>query len=445
MKVVQIAVVASLLASVAVGQDKAPDHLTLLKREIEIHIHENLAWAWVSLQIRNPQECPLEGVVILESATEAVPFDIRSLRKKPATERTTYVHAPDEGRKLYDKLKDFDPKDLEEGGDYVKVRKFGDPLGKNPKFRDRDFDPILVESRHSDTWRLKFFPVLPGEEQTISVCFAWELPIENGVYRVTVPIPSILDMEVPASARTLLSIAIQSAESVEMQSSSHTLVPVETRLRNKYTASGSGILKDTEFKATFKAPAGVPFDLAREIDWDRDYARSDSGISAAEHAVLALRAIGKLPATRAKESAKIARVAGIAHADSSLLLVERRQTRGTSGRDDSAKAPPPPPPAPAKEPEKKIGLDDLRRCDLARAILGLRGVANNPRCDEIISTTSDAERIQWAKDNGLEVKAAPGTLNSWNFLYCRHSKDCPFKEPNPKRFREYVKKVSDEK
>ncbi len=87
-----------------------------------------------------------------------------------------------------------------------------------------------------------------------------------------------------------------------------------------------------------------------------------------------------------------------------------------------------------RKPEPKIDLDKLEdknyqaeKCDVMREWLGLpvRHAANGIRCQQMLGTTNDPEKIKWINESKIPTWQSKEMPNMVCYSYIRHRQFCP--------------------
>ena len=462
------ALLLALFAVPATGQESPK--LTLLKRDIDIRVSENLVIARITLKVKNPHGQFMEGAAFLEAPAGAAVCEATLEKNIAAAERRSKLLDPELAASLYEGVRNGKPSrdedamiDLFMRANGVGATRPGEPedptatairmamrnwraTNSTPNGRPtRPKDPALLEWTHGDSYRLRFFPVFPWDDQTVSFVYAWEAARDGAEWKIVLPLPVNMQMNVDPQARDSIRVSIESQGRVALKDSSHQLVAREATPETHRFASAIGGAKESEFRLAYALDReeSRPIDFTQEVAWSKvnPAPGREFGFAQAERAVLAKRAIDQLVASGSDADlvkvAEISRLGTVVSRKASLLVIEWRVARQVQ-RDLARRQAEQAAKSPARREEKKAKPDPVAiapregadLCDVMRGHLGMKSQLHQYPCAEYICTTNDPARIAWARAKGLLWGYSTNSL-CWSYLHVKHSKYCPLTEEDP--------------
>lgn len=295
-------------------------------------------------------------------------------------------------------------------------------------------DPAVCSWIGGDQYRLKAFPILPFDDQTISIVYAWEIRCDDRGYSLELPMPVMLDTTFDRAETDEVTVKFQSAGAVQVVESTPALRVLDAA-KGRILAAGGGDPRSSRLTLRYRLEAGASrFDFGREVDWkamDRDLS---FGAAFAERAVLARRAIASLLEKNTSEAAvriqQLSRIAGIASREASLIVIERQVAQDEAGRMKD----------PARPVSVKLTEEAIATCDVLREKMGLKPLRKAASCCEHTVTTNDPKQVQWAKDKGLKLWEPYQNVGYSSYVYVKHAGGCPMAaEVDPKGLESLVK------
>jgi hypothetical protein len=170
----------ALLAAAAPGSARQADEALLLKsRRVELRIRENLALVRFELVVENASARPREGELPFAAPEGAAVFETTLAKNVSSRDRVSKLLAAGAASDAYAAVK-------KEGGEADAARQSSDPSGANllaggvpnvprtPTPGPVAPDPALLELIAGSSYRLRFYPVMPRDDQKLSVTLAVE-------------------------------------------------------------------------------------------------------------------------------------------------------------------------------------------------------------------------------------------------------------------------------
>lgn len=203
-----------LMALFALPAAAAPraDELALRRREVDVRVDENTARATLSWTVANPGLRPLEGSVVFRAPKGATVTGATILKHIGSADRSSKLLEAAKASALYDAIqrRDLKDEDLQEIAELQAMLKTAGGLVQDTRPKEvpswheswrrtahspgafglsnARTDPALVEQVADDTYRLRFFPVPPNDDQTVTVTMEFEAAPEGAARAVRIPL-----------------------------------------------------------------------------------------------------------------------------------------------------------------------------------------------------------------------------------------------------------------
>lgn len=213
--------VGAVLAAAAPGSARpAEEPLVLKSRRVDVRIRENLALVRFELAVENPTARPLEAELSFSAPEGGAVFETTLAKNVSSKDRVSKLVAATTASDAYGAVK-------KEGGQADAARQASDPSGANllaggvpnvprtPTPLTVGFDPALLELLAGSSYRLRFYPVMPRDDQKVTFTIAVEAArVEDG-YDLRIPLPDGGRFERRKATAETLRISAASAGTVE--------------------------------------------------------------------------------------------------------------------------------------------------------------------------------------------------------------------------------------
>lgn len=363
--------------------------------------------------------------------------DPGSFAKKPKDTSRVESTPPDVGKSATEtKRSDSDIPDKSSSGNPGDIgnAKLQDSNPKEEKPRPVT-DPALLEWVCCDTYRLRFYPVLPRADQTVVVTFAVEAIRKDDRLRIRIPLRHDSNLLREDAIRDRIQVVLSSQRAFDgVDSPTHKLLETRTYSRLRYEAQAVNHASDEEFEFAYRPHEAAPLQefgsTVEEKEWIPSPRRS-LGAKEARTALQAKRILERLaadPTTGSLErSRRISETAGIVSHTSSLLVIERWVADDLVRHGIEKAAPMEEPPPGVVSPETG-GLFEIGSCDFLRRLKGMPSLHRAISCEERVVWTNDPREIERAVKRGMVARESGQIPNAKCYHYVRHSPECPVKE-----------------
>lgn len=377
------------------------DELLLQKRHVDLRVDEDVATAALSWTVFNPGLRPLEGEVRFRVPKGATVTGAEIRKHIGSADHRSKLLDAARADALYEAIRRRDLKDPElqeiaeieslvkAAGSHVQDSRPQQVPNWHEAWRrshqapgafgvnNANADPALVDLVAEDTYRLRFSPVPPNDDQTVTVTVRFQAE-KDGADRV-VRLPLAFKDAFVAGPKTEAGAAIRLRSALPLEfggSRTHALEP----------AGGAAKSREVVLRAREE---GRPAELAFRYRLDP-----------------------RAPQLPYEPVEGVSRAA-------SLLVVDASDRRQSERRGEV-------PPLPI------LGPADLRRCGFIRP-----GAAG---CGERSVVTNDPVRLQWSRERGLALlpctrRTAFGSEKAFAFDYVAHAAGCPLQEADPQKLR----------
>jgi hypothetical protein len=409
-----------LMLTAAAQDGIRPDGLVLVYRHVDLHMNENLGLLKVRFKVQNPTDRPLEGEISFSTPPGAAIYGASIQKHIASTERESKLVAPEQAAALYvaDRARQLDDS-LQETLVAMRVA-YG-----------QKYDPLLLERIGEDRYRLRFVPVPARDNQIVSLRIAFEAVQENAKHVANVPIRWDSNLRATSEVKTTIRISLASGDLLKtIVSTTHTFGSVQRdEDGRRFSAEAKEGADGTDLKLSY----ALGF-------WSRPHeiARGGSGrspISTDEAIALeALRTARAIQAAEESDRPTLALSSSVVSAYGSFLVIPKEDARALAreaGRElktDSG-------------PTARLSGEELKECEFIRTEMKLPARSWGPRCEIRVISTTDAARIQWARDHGIIPGRSTGLLLGTSFEYVKHGSACRVREPNVRRLREMAESL----
>jgi hypothetical protein len=402
-----------------------PDDETplIVSRTVELRLEENVGLLQVQFKVKNPTERALEGDVRFSVPAGAAVYEASLLKHISSTERKSKLVTPDQASAFYALAKNSVKDTAEEAliGQAM--------LKKYPKaYYQTKKDPAIIDHVAEDRYRLRFFPVPPRDNQTVTYRVAFEVPREEGACVATIPLSWETAMKSAPDAVVETRVTVRSADDLgAITSSSHRLGSTQRHAElHRFGAVVEAAAEGSDLVLSYGlGPKAKLHDFSPDAKIDAGLASQRPDDARALHAVRAKRTLD-----RAAEGDRpaLGLAAAVVSPHASLLVIEASEARDLARTDDrSFKA--------ESGSARPITEDDALQCDFIRTSAQLPALAPGATCGVHVISTNSAAKVQWAKDNGLKVTSTGVLLATSSVEYVKHLGACSLREPNPEKLR----------
>jgi len=419
------------LSSLAWGSPQ-DDTLVIVSRVVDLQLHENLGLLRVQFKVRNPTDRPLEGEVSFSSPPDGAVYEASLLKHISSTERKSKVLSPDPAATFYALAKSSQKDSTEESITAQALRGAFAHSGYHKKGYSKSVlpgqDPAILEYVSQDRYQLRFFPVPPHDDQTVTYLVAFEVSKEGNAWLAKVPLGWDTPMKSTADTSYEARVSLRSSvASGSITCSSHRLGSIQRdREAHRFIAVVEGPAERSELALSY-----ILNQKAKPHDFSPNTLADASSISLKVDEAWALRAARDkraLEAAPASERPALGLSAGVVSPHGSLLVIEASVARDLARSDDRSFS---------SEPASStsISKEDSLHCDFVRAAAALPALTRANPCGFHTLSTNSAAKIQWARENGLTVDHAGVLLATSSVVYVTHGAGCPLHEPNPDKLR----------
>jgi hypothetical protein len=414
------------------------DTLVLMSRGVDLQLHENLGLLKVQFKVKNPTDRPLEGEVSFSAPPGGAVYEASLLKHISSTERKSKVVSPDQAAAFYALAKSSQQDSTEEAltgqalrGAFAHSRYHKDGYSKSVLPGQ---DPAILEYVSQDRYRLRFFPVPPHDDQTVTYLVAFEVSKEGNAWLAKVPLGWDTPMKSAVDASYEARMSLRSSDALgNVTCSSHRLGSIQRdREAHRFAAVVEASAERSELVLSYSLNQ-----KAKPHDFSPDTKADASSVSVKADEARALRAVRAMRALEgASESVRpaLGLSAAVVSPHSSLLVIETSVARDLARSDDrSFRA--------DSGSSTPISEEDALQCDFIRAAAQLQGVSRATPCGVHTLCTNSAAKVQWAKENELTVGHSGVLLATSSVEYVKHGAGCPLHEPNPDKLRKVAENL----
>ncbi len=214
--------VGMVLAAAAPGSARQAEEPMLLKaRRVEVKIRENLALVRFEFTVDNPGARPREGEMSFSVPEGAAVYETTLAKNVSSKDRVSKLVAASTATSAYAAVK-------KEGREADVAREASDPSGRNllaggvpnaprsaipsPGYGG---DPALLELLAGSSYRLRFYPVMPRDDQKVTFTLAVEAARVDDGYELRIPLSNDARFEHRKGTTETLRITAASAGAVE--------------------------------------------------------------------------------------------------------------------------------------------------------------------------------------------------------------------------------------
>ena len=397
--------------------------LVLVSRSVELRVEENLGLLQVQFKVKNPTDKSLEGEAHFSVPAGAAVYEASLLKHVSSTERKSKLVTPDQATAFYAMAKNSVKDTAEEALIAQAMQK------RYPKaYYEVRKDPAIIEQVAEDRYRLRFFPVPPRDNQTVTYRVAFEVPKEGAAWVATVPLGWDTPMKSAPDAVAETRVVVRSSDDLgAVTSSSHRLGSVQRHAEaNRFSAVVEPSPEGADLALSVAlGPKARLHGFSPEARIDAALAAQRPDDARALHSVKAKRALERAPEA---DRPALALAAAVVSPHGSLIVIDTSEARNLARTDDrSFKA--------EAGPSRPISEDDALQCDFIRAAAQLPAQSPATACGMHVLSTNSAAKLKWAKDNGLKISHTGVLLTTSSVEYVRHPGACAVREPNPEKLR----------
>ena len=300
-----------LLAAAAPGSARQAEEPLLLKsRRIDVRIRENLALVRFEFTVDNPGARPQEGEVAFSAPEGGAVFEATLAKNVSSKDRVSKLVPASTASSAYGSVK-------KEGAQADQAQQASDPSGRNlfaggvpnvprtPAPPVAMGDPALLELIAGNSYRLRFYPVMPRDDQKVTFTLAVEAArVEEG-YELRIPLAEGRGFGRRKGTIDSVRVAAGSAGTVEnLSSKTHDL----RRAAGGFEAE-TGSAQELVLRYALSAKA-KPAEVAKEQE----------GAFAAEEWARAIRALREARGIHKGEAAAVSR-------EHSILVIDRAELK----------------------------------------------------------------------------------------------------------------------
>jgi hypothetical protein len=404
-----------LIAGLAHG-DTDETGLVLGLRQIDVRILESIGTIRLQLKVTNPTSRPLEGVFAFSAPVGAAVYEADVLKHIPSKARVSKVATPDFGEGLYA----MDKQRILGGTEELAVAYLMHRSGHGD-------DPALVEQIAEDRYRVRFFPVPAGDDQTLTVLLAFEVPHDTGSFEVKIPLGYESNFRLGKSSRFETRIDLQSSDALAaVTSSTHRLDLVrKPQGSHQFWTVSDDAAGKPELALSYGLGAG-----ARTIDvGSMTHLRVHPLATGEDRAACqALRSKRHLLSVAEAARPALGLSANLVSRYGSLLVMED-SLASILARDEGHLLR-------CESPSRvAVTKDEVLKCDFVRAAAQMPALSRSSTCELRAASTNDPAKIHWAQECGLIGSRTQAASSSASFEYVKHGRDCPLHEPSPEKLR----------
>lgn len=419
------------ISSLAWGSPQ-DDTLVIMSRSVDLQLHENLGLLKVQFKVKNPTDHPLEGEVSFSSPPGGAVYEASLLKHISSTERKSKVVSPDQAAAFYSLEKSSQMDSTEEAIPGQGLRGAFAHSGYHKYGYSKSHlpcqDPAILEYVSQDRYRLRFFPVPPHDDQTVTYLVAFEVSNDGNAWLSKVPLGWDTPMKSAADTSYEVRMSLRSSDALgSITCSSHRLGSIQRdREAHRFIAVVEGSAEPSELVLSYNLNQ-----KAKPHDFSPNTPADASSMSLKVDEAGALRAARykrALDAATESDRPALGLSAGVVSPHGSLLVIEASVARDLARSEDRSFRPE------SASPDS-ISREDSLQCDFVRAAAMLPALTRATPCGIHTLSTNSAAKVQWARENGLTVGHSGVLLATSSVEYVKHGVGCPLHEPNPDKLR----------